>query len=216
MQPLLLYVHGPTPNPIKVAILLEELELPYESKALDFKTELKAEPFISVNPNGRLPALEDPNTGVKIFESGAILEYLIETYDKEEKFHYSTSPEKWLQKSWLHFQMSGQGPYFGQKYWFLRSHSEKVPSAIERYSNEIKRVTNVLNSHLKKQGTPYLIGDKFTYADLAWIPWQNIYSVIADDWDWQTECPEFAAWHKRMNERPAVKSVYAKKEFQLH
>lgn len=68
MQPLLLYVHGPTPNPIKVAILLEELELPYESKALDFKTELKAEPFISVNPNGRLPALEDPNTGVKIFE----------------------------------------------------------------------------------------------------------------------------------------------------
>lgn len=68
MQPLLLYVHGPSPNPVKVAILLEELELPYDTKTLDFATELKAEPYISINPNGRVPALEDPNTGVKMFE----------------------------------------------------------------------------------------------------------------------------------------------------
>ncbi|KAH7061319.1 glutathione S-transferase [Macrophomina phaseolina] len=216
MQPLLLYIHGPSPNPVKVAILLEELELPYDTKTLDFATELKAEPYISINPNGRVPALEDPNTGVKMFESGAIIEYLIDTYDKDAKLHYTTSPEKWLEKSWLHFQMSGQGPYFGQKAWFAHFHHEKLPSAIERYDKEIKRVTNVVNHHLKKSGTPYLVGDKLSYADLAWVPWSNAYGFLIPEWDWQTECPEFAAWHKRLAERASVKKVMAKEEFQKH
>ncbi|KAL1626094.1 Transcriptional regulator ure2 [Diplodia seriata] len=237
MQPLVLYSHGITPNPIKVAIILEELELPYECKIIDMKTELKAEPFISVNPNGRLPALEDPNTGVKLFESGAIIEYLVATYDKENKLHHTTSPEQWLEKSWLHFQMSGQGPYFGQRVWFMKYHPEvgrttnppllgqipltkqkqKVPSAVERYGNEIKRVTGVIDAHLKKQGTPYLLGDNISYADLVWVPWQSFYPMFGfDDWDWKTEHPSFAAWNERLAERPAVKKVYAKEEFQMH
>jgi glutathione S-transferase len=68
IKPIILYGHGPTPNPIKVAILLEELGVPYELKSLDFKTELKSEPYISINPNGRVPSIEDPNTGVNLFE----------------------------------------------------------------------------------------------------------------------------------------------------
>jgi glutathione S-transferase len=125
ITPVILYGHhGPAPNPIKVAILLEELGLPWTLKNIDMASELKAEPYISINPNGRLPSLEDPNTGVKIFESGAIFEYLIETYDVEHKLHSSESPKKWLEKSWLFFQASGQGPYFGQKWWFDRSHPE--------------------------------------------------------------------------------------------
>ena len=67
-KPIVLYGHGGTPNPIKVAILLEELGIPFEVKALDMKTELKAEPYLSINPNGRVPSIEDPNTGVKLFE----------------------------------------------------------------------------------------------------------------------------------------------------
>jgi glutathione S-transferase len=92
--------------------LLEELNVPYEHKFLDL-SKIKSEPYESINPNGRVPAIEDPNTGVKIFESGAILEYLVETYDKEKKLSYESAQQKWSTKSWLHFQMSGQGPYFG-------------------------------------------------------------------------------------------------------
>jgi glutathione S-transferase len=75
---------------------------------MDF-SELKKDPFESLNPNGRVPAIEDPNTGITLWESGAIIEYLLETYDKENKLSYTKSPEKFQQLCWLHFQMSGQG-----------------------------------------------------------------------------------------------------------
>jgi glutathione S-transferase len=77
------------------------------------------EPLVSITPNGRMPAVEDPNTGIKVWESGAIIEYLLEVYDKEGRLSYSSSPQKYEQNCWKHFQMSGQGPYFGQLHWFL-------------------------------------------------------------------------------------------------
>lgn len=112
-KPVTLYSHAGGPNPWKVAIILEELGIPYETKFEDMST-LKKEPFVKVNPNGRVPAIEDPNTGVTLWESGAIVEYLVQEYDKSEKLHYKTSPEKYITQQWLHFQMSGQGPYYGQ------------------------------------------------------------------------------------------------------
>ena len=128
-------------------------------------SDLKKEPFERINPNGRVPAIEDPNTGITLFESGAIIEYLVETYDKENKISYGDKfPEKFLCKSYLHFQMSGQGPYFGQKGWFSRFHTEHLPSAIDRYANEIKRVVGVLDRVLKDNGTGWLVGGKCTYA----------------------------------------------------
>lgn len=96
------------PNPWKVAIVLEELGVPYETQLMDF-SELKKDPFESINPNGRVPAIEDPNTGMNLWESGAIIEYLLETYDKEDKLSYAKGAEKFQTKCWLHFQMSGQG-----------------------------------------------------------------------------------------------------------
>ena len=75
---------------------------------MDF-SELKKDPFESLNPNGRVPAIEDPNTGIALWESGAIIEYLLETYDKDNSLSYTKSPEKFETKCWLHFQMSGQG-----------------------------------------------------------------------------------------------------------
>ena len=107
-------------------MVLEELGLPFETKFLDFGS-VKQEPYTSINPNGRVPAIEDPNTGLKLFESGAIIEYLIEQYDKSNKLSYNEIKEKYLTKCWLHFQMSGQGPYFGQKAWFTMFHAEKTP-----------------------------------------------------------------------------------------
>ena len=102
-------------------------------------------------------------------QSGAILEYLEETYDKEHQFTETSSPQKWQVKQWLHFQVSGQGPYFGQRVWFMRYHPEQVKSAQDRYAGEIKRVISVIDKHLKATGNQYLIGNKYTYADLAFL-----------------------------------------------
>lgn len=117
-KPIKLYSHPGGPNPWKVAIILNALNLPYETTFMDFG-DLKKQPFESINPNGRVPAIEDPNTGLTLWESGAIIEYLLETYDKGNTLSYTTAKEKWESKCWLHFQMSGQGPYFGQMAWFV-------------------------------------------------------------------------------------------------
>ena len=98
--------------------MLNELNLPYETEIKDF-SELKTPTFEALNPNGRVPALEDPNTGLTLWESGAIIEYLLDTYDKTNALGYISPKEKYQAKCWMHFQMSGQGPYYGQRAWFI-------------------------------------------------------------------------------------------------
>src|ERR1700744_2063231 len=100
-------------SPRKVAIILEELALPYTFKEVGI-ADVKQPPYTDINPNGRLPSIEDPNTGIKLWESGAIIQYLVETYDKNSVLTCTTIPEKYELNQWLMFQMSGQGPYFGQ------------------------------------------------------------------------------------------------------
>jgi glutathione S-transferase len=114
---LKLYGHAMGPNPWKVVIILEELSIPYEQEFMDM-ADLKKPPFLEVSVNGRVPAIEDPNTGITLWESNAIIDYLLDTYDKEGKLHSTQSPKKYYEKQWEHFQASGQGPYFGQKAWF--------------------------------------------------------------------------------------------------
>lgn len=159
------------PNPWKVAIVLEELSIPYETEYLDM-TDLKKPPFEKINPNGRVPAIHDPNTDIYLWESGAIIEYLAETYDREHKLSFSTFPEKYYVKQWIAFQISGQGPYFGQAAWFGRFHHGKLPSAIKRYQDQVIRVFYVLN--LALEGKEYLVGDKCTIADLAFVTWDHV------------------------------------------
>jgi len=104
VKPITLYGHASGPNPWKVAIILEELNIPYDHKIMDM-ADLKKEPYEKINVNGRVPAIEDPNTGITLFESGAIIEYLAETYDTEGKLSFTKSPEKFYQSQWLHFQV---------------------------------------------------------------------------------------------------------------
>ncbi|KAL3470260.1 glutathione S-transferase [Aspergillus californicus] len=197
-----LHGHGPSPNPWKVAFILEELGLPYEWKYSDNK-QIKEEPFLSINPNGRLPAIEDPNTGITLWESGAILEYLVETYDKEHKISFEHgSKDNFFAKQWLHFQMSGQGPYFGQLSWFLRFHSEKIQSAIDRYTNEIRRVSGVLDGVLKKH--EYLVADKFSYVDVAFLPWFDTVPYFTDAIDFETDFPSLYTWLEKVRARPGI------------
>jgi glutathione S-transferase len=113
MQPVKVYNGRPGtgPNPWKVIIVLAELDLPYEIEWIDYG-EVKDEPYTLLNPNGRLPTIVDPNTGVTLFETGAIINYIVDIYDKDLKLTYGHDrlADKYLVQSWLMFQMSGQGP----------------------------------------------------------------------------------------------------------
>ncbi|KAI9036784.1 glutathione S-transferase family protein [Aspergillus affinis] len=202
-KPIVLYSHSSGPNPWKVAAILEELNIPYETKFV-LGENMKKEPYISVNPNGRVPAIEDPNTNITLWESGAILEYLVETYDKERKVSFEPgTPEYFHAKQWLQFQTSGQGPYFGQFVWFSYYHPEKIPSAQERYLNEFRRVSGVIDKFL--EGREWLVGGKFSYADAAFLPWfETMGKLTSDVVDAEKDFPNLDAWLKRLNSRPAI------------
>ncbi|KAH1628908.1 hypothetical protein KXX21_005159 [Aspergillus fumigatus] len=207
LKPIALWSHVMGPNPLKVVFILEQLGIPYEQKYLA-TDQVKKEPFVNINPNGRVPAIEDPNTGITLWESGAILEYLVETYDKQNTISFPTgSPEYFQAKQWLHFQMSGQGPYFGQAVWFTIYHPEKVDSAKERYYNEIRRVCGVLNKYL--QNREYLVGDKFSYVDAAFVPWFRIIPAITGDAiELGKDFPNLDAWLKRLHALPAISKAF--------
>lgn len=199
-KPILLWGHVTGSNPWKVVLLFEELGLPYEIKFLELSDTKKPE-FLSINPNGRVPAIQDPNTGIDIWESGAILEYLVDRYDKEHKISFEKStPDFYYAQQWLHFQMSGQGPYFGQAIWFSKYHPEKVQSAIDRYVKEARRVSGVLDGVLAEK--EYLVGNKFSHADLSFIPWYLSVSFLGIDV--AAEFPNLNAWLERQYARPGV------------
>ncbi|KAI1822648.1 glutathione transferase [Xylaria intraflava] len=200
MQPITLWLFPEGPNPLKVLYVLEELSIPYEIKAIKGR-EVKQAPLIRLNPNGRVPVIEDPNHNLVLWESGAILAYLVEKYDTDNSLTYTEGNEKYLVQQWLHFQTSGQGPYFGQASWFMRLHPEKVPSAIERYVNEINRVLGVLESHLKDR--EWLVGDKMTYADMAFVPYNYALHLLLKKPETEVfgDYPNVAAWHERLISR---------------
>ncbi|EFE42837.1 glutathione S-transferase Ure2-like, putative [Trichophyton verrucosum HKI 0517] len=217
LKPLKLYGGIFPANPLKVALVLEELGLPYETEDVPM-AERKKPPFTNINPNGRTPALYDPNTDLNIWESGAIVSYLVDKYDKDHKisFPHDTN-EYYSANQWLHFQMSGQGPYYGQYFWFINYHPEKVPSAIDRYYNEINRVVGVLEKWLAgsedggdgKGPRNYIMGDKCTYTDLVLFPWQIFLPRIV--WKGklnpETEFPNVMAWVKRIGARPSLERI---------
>lgn len=129
--------------------------MPY--KKIDVE-DPKSESFLKINPNGRTPAIIDPNNSdFTLWESGAIVEYLVDKYDSEGKLTLADANQNWLLKQHLHFQMSGQGPYFGQAVWFYRQ-AEAIPVAKKRYINQLVRVLEVLDNILKDR--EYLVGDK--------------------------------------------------------
>jgi glutathione S-transferase len=222
IKPIKLYGGLPAPNPLKVGIILTVLNIPFEIENVEF-SKVKTPSYEAINPNGRVPSIYDPNTDLTIWESGAIIEYLIERYDDKEPRKLSfapRTPEAAYARQWLYFQVSGQGPYYGQAYWFKKFHAEKLPSAVERYVNETKRVTGVLDKWLAKQKEiysnddkslgdgPWLVGNKLSYADLAFIPWQRAAetALVAEGFD-PDAFPYVKDWLERMTGREDVKKV---------
>ena len=192
----------PTPNGHKVHIALEELALPYKvipiniGKGDQFKPE-----FLAITPNHRIPAIVDHDgpggKAVEIFESGAILIYLSE---KTGGKLIPTDPAgRYACLQWLMFQMGGVGPMFGQYNHFANYATDKIPYAIERYTNEVIRLHRVLDKRLSQAA--YLAGDQDSLADIATFPWvrnPDRRNINLSDY------PNVQRWHDAIAARPAV------------
>jgi GST-like protein len=198
----------PTPNGVKVSIALEEIGLPYEAHRVDFdKNEQKSPEFLSLNPNGKIPAIIDPDgPGGKplgLFESGAILDYLARKTGKL----IPPDPARAIETiQWVHFQMGGVGPMFGQVGFFNKfagkAYEDKRP--LQRYVNESKRLLGVMDARLA--GRQWFMDDDYTIADISMLGWvRNLIGFYeARDLVTFDEFKNVAAWLERGLARPAV------------
>lgn len=186
-----------TPNGWKASVVLEELGLPYEVKALDLtQNEQKAPEYVALNPNGRIPTIVDHDEGdFAVFESGAILVYLAE---KTGGLLPASAKERSVVMQWLMFQMSAIGPMMGQANVFLRYMPEKLKPAIDRYQNECRRLFEVMDRRLAT--VEYLAGD-YSIADIANWCW-----VRTAKWSGvETHgLPHLERWIAAIAERPAA------------
>jgi GST-like protein len=182
--------------------MLEECELPYKIHHIDIGEgdQFKSE-FLAISPNNKIPAIVDSDgpdgRPISLFESGAILIYL---GSKVGKFLGNTDREKFITLQWLMFQMGGVGPMLGQAHHFRIYAPEKIEYAINRYTNEAKRVYGVIDRQLAK--TAYLAGDEYTVADIATFPWLRSWKNQGIDWD---DYRHAKRWFDEISERPAVK-----------
>jgi GST-like protein len=187
---------APTPNGWKVSIALEEMGIPYEVRVIDFATnEQKADWYVKLNPNGRIPTLIDD--GFALFESGAILIYLAE---KTGRFLPRDTQTRSRVIQWLMFQMSAVGPMMGQANVFLRYFPEKIQPAIDRYQREVTRLFGVLDRQLASH--EFVVGD-YSIADMALWPWVSGY-----EWSGVSveEFSNLQRWLAKVGERPAVQA----------
>ena len=198
-----------TPNGVKASIMLEETGLPYEPHLVDIMQDESHTPeFLSLNPNGKIPAIIDPDgpggEPLGLFESGAILMYLA---DKTGRFIPSDAALRWETIQWVFFQMASIGPMFGQLGFFNkfagREYADKRP--LERYVAESKRLLGVLD--LRLEGRTWIMGDEYTIADIATLGWVNNLITFYEarelvEYDSLANVP---AWLDRGLARPAVK-----------
>lgn len=190
----------PTPNGLKISIMLEELAMPYRVRYVDIgKGEQFAPEFLKISPNNRIPAIVDPDgpdgQPIAIFESGAILHYL----GRKHAALYPVSERKKADvDQWLFWQVSGLGPMAGQCFHFRKYAPEPVPYGIERYTKEVTRLFGVMERRLADR--QYLAGD-YSIADIACLPWVRLWPDLAQD---IAAFPNLAAWLERIRDRPAV------------
>ncbi|MBN9258754.1 MULTISPECIES: glutathione S-transferase N-terminal domain-containing protein [unclassified Mesorhizobium] len=200
----------PTPNGVKVSIALEELGLPYEAHAVNIgKNESWTPEFLSLNPNGKIPAIVDPNgpdgKPIGLFESGAILLYLAEKTGKlipaDPSLRYETI-------QWVFFQMGNVGPIFGQLGFFHKFAGREIADKrpLERYRDESRRLVGVLDQRLK--GRRWIMDKDYTIADISLLGWvRNLVGfyeareIVGFD-----DFTNVAAWLERGLARPAVQA----------
>jgi len=190
-----------TPNGHKVHIMLEECGLPYRVIPVDIGAGDQFEPeFLAISPNNKIPAIVDPDgpdgAPFPLFESGAILLYLA---SKAGRFLPAATAERWRVLQWVMFQVGHIGPLLGQAHHFRIYATEKIPYAIERYTNEARRLYAVLERQLGH--SRYVAGDEYTVADIAMFPWLRAWKKQGIDWG---DFPQLKGWFDEIAARPAV------------
>ena len=190
-----------TPNGHKVHIMLEECGLPYRAHHIDIgKGDQFTPEFLAISPNNKIPAIVDPDgpdgQPMSMFESGAILIYLA---SKVNTLLGKTDREKFTVLQWLMFQMGGLGPMLGQAHHFRIYAPEQIEYAVNRYTNEAKRLYGVMDKQLSKHR--YIAGDEYTIADIACFPWTRSWKNQGIDWE---DFPNAKRWHDEIAARPAV------------
>ena len=191
----------PTPNGHKIHIMLEECDLPYRAHPVNIgKGDQFEAAFLKISPNNKIPAITDPEgpdgKPISLFESGAILVYLA---GKTGKFLPTGDRDRYEVLQWLMFQMGGVGPMLGQAHHFRMYAPEKLPYAIDRYSNEAKRLYGVIDKQLSTN--KFIAGKSYSIADIAIFPWlrshENQGIVL-------TDFPYVKEWFEGIAARPAV------------
>jgi len=190
-----------TPNGHKIHVMLEECGLAYRAIPVDIgKGEQFAPEFLAISPNNKIPAIVDPDgpdgEPISIFESGAILLYLAA---KTGRFLPHDLRGRYRTMEWLMFQMGSVGPMLGQAHHFRLYAPEKIPYAVDRYSNEARRIYGVIDRRLRE--SHYIAADEYTIADIAIFPWLRSWKnqgIVLD------EFPALKAWFEGIAARPAV------------
>ena len=190
-----------TPNGHKVHIMLEECGLPYRVHPVNIGAGDQFKPeFLKISPNNTIPAIVDSEgpdgRPISMFESGAILVYLA---SKTGKFLPASDRGKYEMLEWLMFQMGGVGPMLGQAHHFRMYAPEKIGYAINRYTNEAKRLYGVMDKQLATH--PFIAGESYTIADIAIFPWDRSWQNQGIDW---TDYPNLKKWFDGIAARPAV------------
>ncbi|KAL6722033.1 Transcriptional regulator ure2 [Lecanora helva] len=203
LQPIFLHGH-PGPNPWKIALLCEELNVPYQSKIYT-TPELKQATFLAINPNGMAPVIEDPNKGLVLAESGAIMDYITDQYDIEKRISFTDMKDHYHMRQWLQFQTTTHGPVL-QRIFHWTFHDSN-PSARAGYVKDFRRVLKVLDDELADKD--WLVGNKCSAADLSFVPFHSRIGFIMkeDAPHMETEYQHVNSWYKRMMQREAVKKV---------
>ena len=205
MSPAINLLTAATPNGHKISILLEELGVEYKTTPISFdKKDQKTPEFLAINPNGRIPAIEDLTTtpATPVFESGSIMLYIAEKFDLTKKVSFEHgSPEYWECLQWLFFMNAGLGPMQGQSNHFFRYAPEKIPYGIERYQSETRRLYGVMNARIEQTGD-YLVKGKYSIADMACYCWVNFDFWAGVD---VTQFPALKKWFDKIDAREATK-----------
>lgn len=202
MERLMIEVYSwATPNGHKVHIMLEECGLPYKVIPVDIGAGDQFEPeFLAISPNNKIPAIVDPDgpegKPISLFESGAILLYLA---SKTGKFLPADIGGRYEVLQWLMFQMGGVGPMLGQAHHFRIYAPEKIEYAINRYTNEARRLYGVMDKRLAR--SKYIAGGSYTIADIAIFPWLRSWKNQGIDWG---DYPHLKGWFDEIAARPAV------------
>lgn len=199
---------SPTPNGFKITILLELLGLDYFVRPIDiFKAECKEEWYLKFNPNGRIPSLthvDEKGEVTHVNESGAILIYLADKFDKENKYSYAHGTREYYEMiEWLMFQMAGVGPMKGQYHWFKYYAPQKDEFAIDRYYKETLRLFGVLEERLERNKTGFLVGDHLSIADIATYPWIDGTKKLPE----LENFPRLSQWVENIAKIPEVKAA---------